>query len=66
MSAPAPRISVVIVNYKVPEFLCQTIRSVTESEGYADCEIIVVDNASGDSSHELVAASFPDVVWIGL
>ena len=65
-AAVSPKISVVIVNYKVPEFLCQTIRSLTESDTADITEIIVVDNASHDASESLVAASFPSVHWIGL
>ena len=59
-----PRVSVVIVNYKVPDFLCQTLKSLAGSD--EACEIIVVDNASEDASKSLVSSSFPDAKWIGL
>ena len=57
-------ISVVIVNYKVPEFLKETIRSICEAQLYEKTEIIVVDNDSRDRSQEIVTAHFPDISWI--
>lgn len=57
-------ISVVIVNYKVPEFLKETIRSICEATLYAKTEIIVVDNDSRDRSQEIITAHFPDISWI--
>jgi GT2 family glycosyltransferase len=57
-------ISIVIVNYKVPEFLKETIRSVCEAQLYEKSEIIVVDNDSRDKSKEIITASFPNVIWI--
>lgn len=65
-SESAPLISIVIVNYKVPEHLVETLRSIEVAEMYDRTEIIVVDNASGDASQEIVAAEFPDVNWIQL
>lgn len=59
-------ISVVIVNYKVPECLLDTLRSLREADLYEKIEIIVVDNASEDDSHKLVTAEFPNVNWIQL
>jgi GT2 family glycosyltransferase len=59
-------ISVVVVNYKVPLSLRQSLRSIRESDNVDALEVIVVDNASGDGSREIVAAEFPEVKWIQL
>jgi GT2 family glycosyltransferase len=61
-----PLISIVIVNYKVPEFITQAIRSIKAAELSAETEIIVVDNASEDRSAEIVTGEFPDVTFISL
>ncbi len=65
-SRPNPLISVVIVNYKVPRALVQAVRSLREADGYDRTEVIVVDNASGDESENLVRKNFPEVNWIQL
>jgi len=57
-------ISIIIVNYKVPEFLIETIRSVCDAQLYEKTEIIVVDNDSRDQSKEIISTQFPDVTWI--
>ncbi len=61
-----PRISVVIVNYRVPMLLRECLLSLRESHFDGGVEIIVVDNNSGDNSHALIESEFPEVVWIGL
>jgi GT2 family glycosyltransferase len=43
-------VSIVTVNYKVAELALRMVRSVPASSGGLSCEIIVVDNASGDGS----------------
>jgi GT2 family glycosyltransferase len=59
-------VSVVIVHYKVPQLLLQTLRSLRDADGFDRCEVIVVDNHSQDYAAELTAAEFPAVKWIGL
>jgi len=59
-------ISIVIVNYKVPYCLIEALRSLRLAEYYGRCEVIVVDNASGDNSREIVTAQFNEVRWIQL
>ncbi len=59
-------ISIVIVNYRVPDFLARTLTSLREADDYDTAEIIVVDNASQDDSKETITAQFPEVNWIGL
>jgi N-acetylglucosaminyl-diphospho-decaprenol L-rhamnosyltransferase len=59
---PLVDVSFVIVSYNVAELLEECIRSIVErpADGL-NVEIIVVDNASRDSSVELVRQKFPDV-----
>ena len=59
-------ISIIIVNYRVPDDLRETLRSIQNAELYDQTEIIVVDNASEDDSKELITGEFPGVNWIQL
>lgn len=61
-----PLISVIVVNYKVPEEICQLMRSLRSADGYDKAEVIVVDNASQDNSKKIVTEEFPEVQWISL
>jgi hypothetical protein len=61
-----PLISIIIVNYRVPDFTCQALRSLRDAELFDRSEVIVVDNASGDESRGLIMGNFPDVTWIAL
>ena len=55
-------ISIVIVNYNTPEYLCECLSSIDQ---YAtNAEVIVVDNASSDNSCALVKNRFPQVKLI--
>lgn len=54
-------ISVIIVNYNVQEFLEQALLSLEKSLQNISSEIIVVDNASVDSSVRMVRERFPAV-----
>lgn len=64
------KLSVIIVNYKVPKLLRQCLFSVTEAcrnfktQTDFESEIIVVDNKSEDNSAELVRSNFPAVQLI--
>ena len=65
----APRdalISIIIVNFKVPDYLKRTLLSLREAELYNQSEIIVVDNASQDDSKNKIISEFPEVTWVGL
>lgn len=53
------KLSVVILNYNVCQFLQQCIISVQRATKGLDAEIIVIDNASSDGSCEMVKAEFP-------
>jgi GT2 family glycosyltransferase len=62
----APAVSIIVVNWKVRELLRECLRSLRAAAGLpsGDMQVIVVDNASGDGSAEMVAAEFPDVTLI--
>ncbi|MEB3186830.1 MAG: glycosyltransferase family 2 protein [bacterium] len=55
-----PVLSVVVVNWNTREWLARCLDRV-RAETRTPHEIIVVDNASTDGSHELVATQFPGV-----
>jgi GT2 family glycosyltransferase len=61
-----PKISVIIVNYNVREFLHQSIISLKKALRGIPSEIIVVDNASDDGSNEMVQNKFPGVQLISM
>ncbi|MFI5268580.1 MAG: glycosyltransferase family 2 protein [Chloroflexota bacterium] len=54
------QLSVVVVNWNVRELLRACLRSAID-DASDDAEIVVVDNASGDGSVEMVRAEFPEV-----
>jgi hypothetical protein len=53
-------VSVVVVSWNTRELLRDCLRSLTAHAGDLELEVIVVDNASGDGSAELVEREFPD------
>jgi len=59
----APAVSIIVVNWKVCELLRQCLRSIAESTAMhpSECQIIVVDNDSGDGSVEMLQREFPAV-----
>lgn len=58
------RLSVIIVNYKVRNYLLQCLDAVTKAMQHVQAEVIVVDNASGDDSKKWVETYFPQVVYV--
>ncbi|MFN2261416.1 MAG: glycosyltransferase family 2 protein [Psychroflexus sp.] len=58
------KLSVVILNYKVPYYLLLCLDSVKKATADISSEIIVVDNKSEDESFDLVSKYFPDVIFI--
>ena len=58
------RLSVVILNYNVRNFLHLCLQSVQHALRHIDAEIIVVDNNSHDDSCAMVRQYFPDVTLI--
>ena len=61
---PAPRMAIVVVNYRTPTLTCQTLDAVKRQVVPGSYELIVVDNASGDDSRELIGHAHPDAVLI--
>ena len=57
-------LTVVIVNYRVKYLLEQTLRAVEQAIGNMSCEIVVVDNLSGDDSIEFSRQRHPQVTFI--
>jgi GT2 family glycosyltransferase len=57
-------ISIVIVNYRVKEYIANLLNSLTRSSKNLSVEIFVVDNASGDDSIAYLEQRFPDVHYI--
>ncbi len=55
-----PALDVVVISYRTRELLRACLRSLGRREA-ANQHVVVVDNASGDGSAELVAAEFPSV-----
>jgi O-antigen biosynthesis protein len=53
-------LSVIIVSFNVKTFLQQCLNSVRSAVEKIECEIIVVDNKSGDGSAEMVKREFPE------
>lgn len=60
-AAPAPDLSVIIVNWNVRELVLDAIASVFESAGSMPVECIVVDNASTDGSQDAIERRFQQV-----
>lgn len=58
------QLSIIILNYNVKHFLEICIKSVQKAIGTINAEIIVVDNASGDGSKELMQNLFPKITYL--
>jgi len=56
-----PKISVIIVNYNVKEYLEQALLSIKKALVGISYEIFVVDNASVDGSVPYIRKKFPDI-----
>ncbi|MFH2069950.1 MAG: glycosyltransferase family 2 protein [Elusimicrobiota bacterium] len=57
-------LSITIVNYNTKKFLEECLSSIYQNTKNIKYEIIVVDNASGDGSAEMLKQKFPDVKLI--
>lgn len=57
-------LSIIIVNYKTPQLVIDCLQSVYRQMPAIRLQVIVVDNASGDNSRELITTAFPAVTWI--
>jgi GT2 family glycosyltransferase len=59
-----PALSVCIVNWNTRQDLEESLRSVLRADPELGIEVIVLDNASGDGSAEMVRQQFPQVALI--
>jgi GT2 family glycosyltransferase len=57
-------LSIIVVSWNARVFLRQCLTSIAATADRERSEVIVVDNASGDGSWEMVQEHFPDVVLI--
>ncbi|MBI4533132.1 MAG: glycosyltransferase family 2 protein [Candidatus Melainabacteria bacterium] len=55
------RVSIVIVNWKTPRLLAKCLDSVLADPRYAEFELYVIDNASGDESVAMLTEQYPSV-----
>lgn len=58
------QLNIIIVNYKSHELLLNCLQSIFEETRQISFEIIVVDNASGDNSQDIILSKYPSVRWI--
>jgi glycosyltransferase involved in cell wall biosynthesis len=56
VSADTPLVSFVLLSYNYARYIGETISSVLAQEGDFDLELIIVDDASTDNSHEVISA----------
>ncbi len=61
--AEQPELSICIANWNCREQLRHCLKSIQIAKQDLKCEVVVVDNASGDGSPEMVAADFS---WVAL
>jgi len=59
-----PDVSIIIVNWNTRDLLASCLDSITQTAGDLEVEIIVVDNASTDSSQAMVRERQPQVYLI--
>ena len=59
----APFVFVIVLNYNGRKYLKDCLSSL-ESQTYADCRVIVCDNASTDDSIEYIKHNFPSTIII--
>lgn len=57
-------LSIIIVNWKCIPYLRQCLRSIYANQAKLECELIVVDNASGDDCCKVLSQEFPRVQCI--
>ncbi|HEV3414128.1 MAG TPA: glycosyltransferase family 2 protein [Puia sp.] len=58
------KLSIIIVNYRTPQMVIDCLRTIYAQTDAGLFEVIVVDNASGDGSREIICPVFPAVRWI--
>ncbi|MCB1130122.1 MAG: glycosyltransferase family 2 protein [Verrucomicrobiae bacterium] len=58
------KLSILIVNWNSKDYLRQCLRTVRETCAELDPQVVVVDGGSFDGSAEMLAADFPEVVFV--
>ncbi len=61
-----PKVSIVIVNWRVRRLLEECLRSIYKQDQASEFEVIVVDNDSHDSCSEMLMVDWPQVKIIAL
>lgn len=57
-------LSVIIVNFRSSGHVLNCLSSMRTGTKNIQYEIIVVDNASGDQSEQIILSSYPEVIWL--
>ena len=57
-------LSIIIVNYRSAQLILDCLHTLYASSADQPFEVLVVDNASGDDSRQLIQSAFPFVKWI--
>ncbi|MHB8450485.1 MAG: glycosyltransferase, partial [Mycobacteriales bacterium] len=63
MGAP-PEVRVVVVSYRCRELLRDCLASLRGERDTVALDVVVVDNASGDGTAEMVRGEFPEVSFL--
>ncbi len=58
------QLSIVIVNYKSSQLVCDCLESVYTQNSAFNFEVIVVDNHSEDGSKVKISSSYPGIKWL--
>lgn len=59
-------LSIIIVNYKTPQLILDCLATIYDQYQSFQPEILIVDNASEDNSHQIITTAFPTIKWIQL
>ncbi len=59
-------LSIIIINYRSAHLLIDCLDGIFKDPVSSAFEIIVVDNDSGDDSHQRITGAFPQVRWVQL
>jgi hypothetical protein len=61
---PDIQLSIIIINYKSAQLICDCLQSIYAQHATISFEIIVVDNHSDDESEATITTLFPEIVWV--
>ena len=59
-----PELSIIIINYKSAQLICDCVQSIYAQNSSFNFEIIVLDNDSKDGSKKKILGLFPNIIWI--